>query len=109
MVSFIDQNYMTLLERLSKMGLFKDIITQKSASGASSKRFVLVIAGISLSLAVLVLSAAAAYDIDVAAELWAVTTTLAALAGVSYVGKKEGPPTTELPPNQHSKTDEEAR
>ena len=92
MVLLIDQNYTKLLERLSKMGLFKDIITQKSASGASSKRFVLVIAGISLSLAVLILSVAALYDIDVASELWAVTTTLAALAGVSYVGKKEGPP-----------------
>ncbi len=102
MVLLIDQNYTKLLERLSKMGLFKDIITQKSVSGASSKRFVLVIAGISLSLAVLILSGAAAYDIDVAAELWAVTTTLAALAGVSYVGKKEGPP--ELPPEPQRQT-----
>lgn len=74
------------------MSLFRDIITQRSISGASSKRFVLVIAGISLSLSVIILSAATAlYDVDVAAELWAVTTTLAALAGVSYVGKKEDP------------------
>lgn len=107
MVLLIDQNYMKLLERLSKMGLFKDIITQKSVSGASSKRFVLVIAGISLSLAVLILSGAAAYDIDVAAELWAVTTTLAALAGVSYVGKKEGPPDPELPQKRRGEANEE--
>ena len=52
----------------------------------------MVVAGISLSLAVLILSGATLYGIDVASELWAVTTTLAALAGVSYVGKKEGPP-----------------
>lgn len=85
------------------MGLFRDIITQKSVSGASSKRFVLVVAGISLSLAVLILSGAALYGIDVASELWAVTTTLAALAGVSYVGKKEGPPWPGAQSNEEAK------
>jgi hypothetical protein len=73
------------------MKFFKELLSFNPGvvGSLSSKRFVLVIAGVSLSISVLILSVAAVYGISVAAELWAVTSTLAALAGVSYVGKNE--------------------
>lgn len=52
----------------------------------SSKRFVLVCAGASLSVSVVTLSIAAIYGQEVSAELNAVATALAGLASVSYVG-----------------------
>ncbi len=55
----------------------------------SSKRFVLVISGISLSLATLILSCAAVFGIDVTAPLTVIGGALAGMSGVSYVeGKK---------------------
>lgn len=79
------------------MQFFKDIVSSKSLSGASSKRFVLVIAGCSLSLSSIVLSVAACFGIDVEMALWAITTPLCAMAGVSYVGKKEVSATEDKP------------
>lgn len=71
------------------MGFLKDIITRHSESRASSKRLVLVVSGLSLSICTIILSVAAFMGLDVSAVMWAVTTPLSALAGVSYVAKKE--------------------
>lgn len=76
---------------LEKLPLWRGLVSYQAGPGPSSKRFVLVIAGIALSLSTIILSVAAVYGIPVSAELWAVTSTLAAMAGVSYVGKKEAP------------------
>lgn len=74
------------------MGFIRDVLTYDSESGASSKRLVLVVAGISLSICALVLSAGALMGYEVELALWAVTTPLCALSGVAYVGKREGLP-----------------
>lgn len=80
------------------MNFIKDMLSFNQVPGSpSSKRFVLVIAGVALSISVIILSVAAAYGVPVAGELWAVTSTLAALAGVSYVGKKEPQPAPTSP------------
>lgn len=55
---------------------------------ASSKRFVLVAAGLSLSAAVVLLAMAAVCGKNVSAELNAVSTALAGLGSLSYVGGK---------------------
>lgn len=52
----------------------------------SSKRFVLVVAGMSLSAAVVLLSIAAMCGKSVSAELNAVSTALAGLSSLAYVG-----------------------
>ena len=74
-----------------KFQFMRDVMSYNAESGASAKRFVLIIAGVSLSISTIILSSAAVYGVEVASSLWAVTTALAGLAGVSYVGKKEGP------------------
>ena len=71
------------------MSFFKDLVTVDCDSGISSKRFVLVIAGISLSLATIILAIAAVMGVGVEMELWAVTTPLSAMAGASYITKKD--------------------
>lgn len=78
-----------------KFQFMRDVMSYNPEGGASAKRFVLIIAGVSLSISTIILSSAAVYGVDVASSLWAVTTALAGLAGVSYVGKKDGPPTQE--------------
>lgn len=72
------------------MGFLREVVTRDSPTGASSKRLVLVVSGMSLSLCTIILSIGACMGIDVVTALWAVTTPLAALSGVAYVGKKEG-------------------
>lgn len=74
------------------MGFLKDIISAKSETNASSKRLVLVMAGFSLSLSVIILTIAAAFfGVNVEMLMWAVTTPLSGLAGASYVFKKDNP------------------
>lgn len=66
------------------MAWIKEVL---SASGdASSKRVAMLIATVSLALALLGLIGAAFAGRDVAAALWAVTIPLAGLGGYSYVG-----------------------
>ena len=55
---------------------------------ASSKRFVLVAATLTLCPATIGLTVAAILGHQVAEALWAVTTPLAGMAGVAYVGGK---------------------
>ena len=58
-------------------------------SQASSKRFALVVATLSLGLSTVVLSVAACLGQDVALALGAVSVPLAGLGGYSYVGGKK--------------------
>ena len=78
-----------------KFQFMRDVMSYNPESGASAKRFVLIIAGVALSISTIILSSAAVYGVEVASSLWAVTTALAGLAGVSYVGKKDGHPAPE--------------
>lgn len=55
---------------------------------ASTKRIVLLMAAVALSLATVILAIAACRGGDVSAALWAVTTPLATIATGSYVGGK---------------------
>jgi len=66
------------------MSLFLKLLSD--SGDASSKRFVLVAAGLSLSAAVVLLAIAAVCGKSVVGELNAVSTALAGLASVSYVG-----------------------
>lgn len=75
-------------------------------SGISSKRFVLVIAGISLSLATIILAIAAVMGVGVEMELWAVTTPLSAMAGASYITKKDDARTQRIKQNTTTPSDE---
>lgn len=60
-----------------------------SESGdASAKRFVLILAGVCMSISVVILAIASVYGKDVSSALNAVTIPLAAMCGVSYVGGK---------------------
>lgn len=70
---------------------FRDLITvdTDAQSGLSSRRFVLVMAGMSLSIATIILTIAAAFGNDVEMPLWAVTTPLTALAGGAYITKRD--------------------
>lgn len=57
----------------------------KESTDSSSKRLVLVMAGVTMSIAILVLVYVAyANGKDVSNELWALTIPLSTMAGVSY-------------------------
>ena len=71
------------------MGFIRDVLTYDAESGASSKRLVLVVAGISLSICAIMLSAGALLGYEVEMALWAVTTPLCAMSGAAYIGKRE--------------------
>lgn len=65
--------------------MFKFMDFLKESTDASSKRLVLVLAGVALSIATLIFCYVAyATGKDVSNELWAITIPLSALAGVSY-------------------------
>lgn len=70
------------------MNWFREAINDSKTGQASSKRIAMLSGAISMSAAVIVLSAAAWFGYDVAAALWAVTVPLAGLGGASYVGGK---------------------
>lgn len=72
------------------MGFLRDVVSAKSESHSSSKRLVLVMAGFSLSVSVIILTIAAAFfGVDVEMVMWAVTTPLSGMAGASYVFRKD--------------------
>lgn len=70
------------------MGWLREAINDSATGKASSKRIAMLAGAASMSLAVVVLSAASLFGYDVAAALWAVTVPLAGLGGYSYVNGK---------------------
>ena len=70
------------------MGWLREAINDSTTGKASSKRVAMLAGAASMSVAVLVLSAASLFGYDVAAALWAVTVPLAGLGGYSYVNGK---------------------
>lgn len=70
------------------MGWLREAINDSTTGKASSKRIAMLAGAASMSLAVVVLSAASLFGYDVAAALWAVTVPLAGLGGYSYVNGK---------------------
>lgn len=70
------------------MGWLREAINDSTTGKASSKRIAMLAGAVSMSLAVVVLSAASLFGYDVAAALWAVTVPLAGLGGYSYVNGK---------------------
>lgn len=80
------------------MSMWREMIAGPNGR-ASSKRFVLVLGGVCLSLSAVILSVATVWGATNGEGLWAVCTTLAALAGAGYVGGKaaERPTTPEAP------------
>jgi len=79
------------------MNWIREAINDSRTGQASSKRIAMLAGAGSMSLAVIILSAASLFGYDVAAALWAVTIPLAGLGGYSYVngklaeGKNAGP------------------
>lgn len=70
------------------MNWLREAINDSVTGKASSKRIAMLAGAVSMSLAVVVLSAASLFGYDVAAALWAVTVPLAGLGGYSYVNGK---------------------
>ncbi len=70
------------------MNWLREAINDSATGKASSKRIAMLAGAVSMSLAVVVLSAASLFGYDVAAALWAVTVPLAGLGGYSYVKGK---------------------
>lgn len=70
------------------MNWLREAINDSATGKASSKRIAMLAGAVSMSLAVVVLSAASLFGYDVAAALWAVTVPLAGLGGYSYVNGK---------------------
>ena len=76
------------MDRGSVMNWLREAINDSATGKASSKRIAMLAGAVSMSLAVVVLSAASLFGYDVAAALWAVTVPLAGLGGYSYVNGK---------------------
>ena len=70
------------------MNWLRESISDGKTGTASSKRVIALLAGASLSFAVVLLAIATLFGYDVAAALWAVTVPLAGLGGYSYVNGK---------------------
>ena len=70
------------------MAWLREAINDSATNKASSKRIAMLSGASAMSVAVIVLSAAAWFGYDVAAALWAVTVPLAGLGGYSYVNGK---------------------
>lgn len=70
------------------MNWLREAINDSATGKASSKRIAMLAGAVSMSLAVVVLSAASLFGYDVAAAMWAVTVPLAGLGGYSYVNGK---------------------
>lgn len=71
------------------MTWLREAINDSKTGQASSKRIALLSGAASMSMAVLVLSAASLWGYDVAGAMWAVTIPLAGLGGYSYVNGKQ--------------------
>ena len=70
------------------MNFLREAMSDGTHGNASAKRLAIVFGSISLSFAVVILAGAACLGYDVSNSLWAVSTSLAALGGVAYVGGK---------------------
>ena len=70
------------------MDWLREAINDSATNKASSKRIAMLSGAASMSIAVVVLSAAACLGHSVGDELWAVSLSLSALGGASYVGGK---------------------
>lgn len=70
------------------MNWLREAINDSKTGKASSKRVVMLMAGLAMSCAVVILSAAALFGYEVAAALAAVCAPLAGMAGYSYVRGK---------------------
>ena len=70
------------------MTWLREAISDSGTGKVSSKRIAMLAGAVSMSLAVVVLSAASLFGYDVAAALWAVTVPLDGLGGYSYVNGK---------------------
>ena len=70
------------------MNWLREAINDNRTQRASSKRVVMLMAGLAMSVAVVILAAAALYGYEVAAALGAVCVPLAGMAGYSYVRGK---------------------
>lgn len=71
------------------MTWLREAINDGKTGQASSKRVVMLLAGVAMSIAVIVLSVAAVFGHPVAGELGAVSVPLAGMAGYSYVGGRQ--------------------
>ena len=71
------------------MTWLREAISDGKTRQASSKRVVMLLAGVAMSIAVIVLAVAAVFGHPVAGELGAVSVPLAGMAGYSYVGGKQ--------------------
>lgn len=70
------------------MNWLREAINDSTTGKASSKRVVMLLAGAAMSASVVLLSVAALLGYSVVGELGVVSSPLAMLAGVSYVGGK---------------------
>ena len=70
------------------MNWLREAINDNRTNRASSKRVVMLMAGLAMSVAVVILAAAALYGYEVAAALASVCAPLAGMAGYSYVRGK---------------------
>lgn len=70
------------------MNWLREAINDSSTGKASSKRIAMLSGSGSMSIAVVVLSAASLFGYEVANAIWAVTIPLAGLGGYSYVNGK---------------------
>ena len=70
------------------MNWIREAINDSTTGKASSKRIAMLSGAGSMSVAVILLSAASLFGYEVANALWAVTIPLAGLGGYSYVNGK---------------------
>lgn len=71
------------------MNLIREAVNDSRTGKASSKRIIALMGAMALSFATIILAVAAMFGgKDVANALWAVSTPLALLGGVNYVGGK---------------------
>lgn len=70
------------------MGILREAISDGRTGLASTKRIVMLLAGVSMALSTLALVAAVFLGHDVSGPLVAFGTSLSALAGAGYVGGK---------------------
>lgn len=70
------------------MKFLRDALSDGQTLSPSTKRIVLLMAAIALSLATILLAIAACRGSDVSASLWPVTSALSLIATGSYVGGK---------------------
>ena len=70
------------------MTWLREAINDSKTGQASSKRIIAMLGAVALSFATVILAVAAVFGQAVGESLWAVSTPLALLGGVNYVGGK---------------------